>query len=63
MFGPVSSRIIQLKVEAEPFNYCFIQVYALTGDYSQEDIDLFYEDLNRGMKEAKSDEVVVVIGE
>ena len=42
---PISSRLISIRVAAQPFNVSIIQVYAPTSDYDDEDVEEFYEQI------------------
>ena len=60
---PVNERCILLKLKAKPFNISILQAYAPTSDYSEEDIETFYESLSNTLKEVKSSEVLIVMGD
>ncbi|GFR93643.1 craniofacial development protein 2-like [Elysia marginata] len=60
---PVSKRNIVIKIQASPFNLAILQTYAPTSDYSDEDIDKYYEEVQDVLKEAKSSEVLIVMGD
>ena len=62
-FWPVSDRIMLLRIIAKPFNICFLQAYAPTADHADEEIEVFYEELERVMKKTKSDEVLIIMGD
>ena len=50
-FWPISDRIIMLlQIEAKPFNIAVIQLYAPTQDHSDEEIEEFYEEINKALK-------------
>ena len=42
---PISSRIMSVRVRATPFNITVIQVYAPTTDYTDEELEQFYVQL------------------
>ena len=42
---PVSSRLITIRLRANPFNITIIQAYAPTSNYSDDDVEYFYEEL------------------
>ncbi|XP_072040063.1 craniofacial development protein 2-like [Amphiura filiformis] len=59
----VSDRVVLVKLAAKPFNLAIIQVYAPTADSDENDIAVFYEDLEKAMKQCKSDEITMVVGD
>ncbi|GFS08809.1 craniofacial development protein 2-like [Elysia marginata] len=61
-YWPVHERIILCKFEAKPFNIVIMQVYAPTSDYSDEEVEAFYDDVSKTLKQAKSSDVVIVMG-
>ena len=52
-----------VKFKWQPVNISIIQVYAPTSDAPDEDIQLFYEDLNKAPSTCKSPEVLIVVGD
>ena len=62
-FWPLSDRIALVKLEAKPFNINFIQIYTPPIAYTEEELEEFYEEIDKGRKECKSHEVNVVIGD
>ena len=44
---PVSNRLITIRLRAKPFNITIIQAYAPTSAYSNEDVEVFYEELQK----------------
>ena len=46
-YRPISSRLISIRLRADPFNITVIQVYAPTTDYSDDQIEDFYSQLQR----------------
>ena len=42
---PISSRLITIRLRASPFNITIIHVYAPTSNYSNDDVEYFYEEL------------------
>ena len=59
----VSDRVMLVKLAVKPFNLAIVQVYAPTADSDESDITAFYEDLGKAMKQCKSDEITMVIGD
>ena len=62
-YWALSQRNIMLKVRAKPFNLAIIQTYAPTTSYSDEEVEIHYEELQRMIKQVKSTDVVVVMGD
>ncbi|GFS23268.1 craniofacial development protein 2-like [Elysia marginata] len=62
-YWPVNERIILCKFEAKPFKIVIMQVYAPTSDYLDEEIEAFYDDVSKTLKQAKSSDVVIVMGD
>ena len=60
-FWAISDRVIMMKLEAKPFNINVMQAYAPTQDH--EEIDKFYQEIQNGIKYAKSDEVICIMGD
>ena len=59
----VSDRVIVAKLESKPFDIGIIQVYAPTSTHEDEEVEKFYEDLDKGMKQLKSQDVKIVMGD
>ena len=62
-FWAVNERIMLIKLKSKPFNIAIIQVYAPTSNSTDEEIDKFYEDLDKTKKQCKSQEVVILMGD
>ena len=62
-FWPVSNRNIMLKLKAKPFNITIIQTYLPTSSHSDEEVEEHYEELERMLKEVKSTDVLIIIGD
>ena len=58
---PVSSRLIRLK--ASLFNITIIQAYAPTTDYDDDDIEDFYDQLQKVIDKAPKTDIRVVQGD
>ena len=52
-----------MKLKAKPFNIKIIQVYAPTSASTEEELEEFYEELDKCKKECKSHEVNIVMGD
>ena len=44
-FSPISSRICTIRTTAKPLNIFIIQIYSLTSDYTDEQMENFYSQL------------------
>ena len=62
-FLPVNERIIMCKIQARPFNIVIIQAYAPTCDHSDEEGEKFYEDLETTLKQTKSTDIKILMGD
>ena len=62
-FWLVSDRIAIVKLKAKPFNINVIQVYAPTSASTEEELEEFYEELDKCKKECKDHEVNIVMGD
>ena len=62
-FRAISDGVIKMKLDAKPFNINVMQVYAPTQDHDGEEIEKFYQEIQNGIKYAKSDEVVCIMGD
>lgn len=60
---PVSSRIIRIKINVSPRNLSFIQVYDPTSDSNDDEIDLFYSELETIMKNIADKDILVIQGD
>ena len=62
-FWAISERVILLKLQAKPFNINIIQVYAPTSDCEDEEVEKLYQEINNGIQQTKSGEVLCVMGD
>ena len=62
-FYAVSERVLLVRLKGKPFDVCIIQVYAPTCDYSDEEVDLFYEDVMKAKRQCKRHDIVLVMGD
>ena len=60
---PVSKRNIMLKLKAKPFDIAIIQTYAPTSSHSDEEIEEHYEEIEKMLKEVKSTDVLIILGD
>ena len=50
---PISDRIVMIKLQGKPFNINMSQLYAPTQDYNDDDIDVFYGEVQTAIKQSK----------
>ena len=46
-FNPINDRIITIRIQDKPINFTFIQVYAPTSTIDEEEMDYFYDSLQK----------------
>ncbi|XP_068734478.1 uncharacterized protein [Montipora capricornis] len=54
----ISSRLIEF-----PFNITLFQAYAPTSDYSDEDIEIFYQDIQENFDKAQKKDIRIILGD
>lgn len=62
-YNPVNSWMIVARFSGQPFNISVIQVYAPTSDKSEEEIELFYENLDNDLKQIPSKDIKLVMAD
>ena len=62
-YWPVSERNIMLKLKAKPFDITIIQTYMPTSSSTEEEIEEHYEEIEKMMKEVKSSDVLIIMGD
>uniref|UniRef100_A0A8D8TK36 Craniofacial development protein 2 n=1 Tax=Cacopsylla melanoneura TaxID=428564 RepID=A0A8D8TK36_9HEMI len=62
-FLPLSDRVALLQLNAQSRLLNIIQVYAPTGDKSIEEVEEFYKDVETAMKQTKSRDITIVLGD
>ena len=60
---PISKRLITIRLRAKPFIITIIQAIAPTTDYSDEDIEDFYEQLQEVLDQTPKKDILVVQGD
>ena len=60
---PVSSRLIAIPLKTSPFNITIIQAYAPTTNYDDDDIEDFYDQLQKVIDQALKKDIIVVQSE
>ena len=62
-YWTVSDRVILVKLQGTPFDIGIIQAYAPTADKDEEEMDAFYETIEKAMKQLKSQDVGIILGD
>ena len=62
-FWAISGRVIMMKLEAKPININVMQVYAPTQNHDDEEIEKVYQEIQNGIKYAKSYEAIHILGD
>ena len=52
-----------MKLKGAPFNISILQTYAPTLDYTDEEIEAYYKEIQNALKVVKSDEVLIIMGD
>ena len=60
---PISSRIIYARFQGQGFNRRVIQVYAPTADSSENDIQDFYDNLQKKVDEIDRRDILMIMGD
>ena len=56
----VSARTITARFRGAPLNLAVVQIYAPTADSSDEEIERFYEDLQKVLNELPNEDIKVI---
>ena len=59
----ISDRVLLIRLKGKPFDTCIIQVYAPTCDHSDEEVESFYNDVQKAMQHCKRHDVIFVMGD
>ena len=62
-YHPVNERIMTIRFQARPFNLTIIQVYAPTSVADEEDVDVFYDQLQEIYDNVPSSDMIVCMGD
>ena len=62
-YWPISDRIVMIKLQGKPFKINMIPLYAPTQDYNDDDIEVFYDEVQTAIKQVKSNEILCVMGD
>ena len=60
---PISSRLITIRLRARPFNITIIQAYAATSNYSDDDVEYFYKELQKVPEKTPKKDILVMQGD
>ena len=59
-FNPINEIIAIIRLHATPFNISIIQVYAPTTDHTDEEIEIFYNDLQNSISKISKKDILVI---
>ena len=62
-FYGISDRVALLKISSRYVEICLLQVYAPTSESSDDELEKFYFQVEEGMKQCKSNELLLVMGD
>ena len=62
-FWTVSDMAIIVKIQGNPLDISLILVYAPTADKDEEEVEIFYETVKKPMKQLKSQDIKIVMGD
>ena len=62
-FWSVNDRVIVVKIRGKPFDIGIIQAYASTADKDMAEIESFYEDIEKAIKQLKPQDIKIIIGD
>ena len=59
-FNPINERLATIRLQATPFNISIIQVYVPTNDHTDEEIELFYNELQDSISKISKIDILVI---
>ena len=62
-YWAISDRVLLVKLKGHPFNISIIQAYAPTSASTEEDIEAFYETLEKAKEQCKSQDIIIMMGD
>ena len=62
-YWAISPRVILIKVKGHPFNMNIIEAYAPTQERPEDEVDDFYEQLEQALRQCKSQEITITMGD
>ena len=61
-FNPISDRIITIRIQCKPIHLTFMQLYAPTSTADEEEMDYFYDILQKDFDITSKVDIMYVIG-
>ena len=58
----LSDRVLLVKLRGKPFGFSIIQIYAPTAESSEDELEKFYDTIEKAKKLYKSQETAIVMG-
>jgi len=62
-YEPISDRVLFVRFKAKPRNVTLIQVYGPTTAATDEEVERFYQDLSRSVKQVTKGDMLLVMGD
>lgn len=62
-YWAISDKVLVVKIRENPFDINIVQVYAPTSERDEDEVDEFFDDLDRAVHQCKNHEVTIVIGD
>ena len=57
-FHPISDRVISIRIHCKPINISVIQTYAPTSDATDEDLEAFYEEVQKAIDDVHHGDIL-----
>ena len=62
-FWGISERVMVVRLKGRPFDICLIQCYAPTADNTNNEVEKLYDQLDRAIKQCRSQDIRIVMGD
>ena len=62
-FSCISERFMAVRLKGKPFDISLMQCYAPTADNTDDEIDRFYDQLDKAIKQCRSQDIRIVMGD
>ena len=62
-YEPISDRVLVVRLKAKPRNISLIQVYGRTTAATDEEMEMFYQDLSQAVKQVPKGDMLLVMGD
>ena len=62
-YWTLSDRVLLVKIQGHPFNLAIVVVYAPTAESTEEEIDSFYDILEKAKSQCKTNEITIIMGD